>query len=179
MTVRVAVAVFTSEPLVPFTVSVYVPVGVLVAVRTVRVELPEPVTEVGLNEPVEFAGRPLTLKVTTPLNPPAAVTVAVYVVLEPRLTLCDEGDTVSMKVGFVTTRVTVVVCVKPPLVPVMVKVYVPGTVEPVVCTVSVELAAGGTFRDVGFSVQVVLDGQPETVSPTVPLKPLIGATVAV
>lgn len=100
-------------------------------------------------------------------------------VLEPRLTLCDEGDTVSLNVGFVTTRVTVVECVKLPLVPVMVKVYVPGAVEAVVCAVSVELPAGGTFREVGFSVQVVLAGQPETVSPTVPLKPLIAVTAAV
>lgn len=77
VTVRVTVAVFTSEPLVPFTVSVKVPVGVLVVVRTVRVELPEPLTEVGLNEPVEFEGKPLTLNVTTPLNPSDGVTVAV------------------------------------------------------------------------------------------------------
>jgi hypothetical protein len=41
------------------------------------VELPEPVTELGLKLPVAPLGNPLTLNVSVPLNPFKAVTVAV------------------------------------------------------------------------------------------------------
>ena len=44
---------------------------------TFSVEEPEPVTEVGLKEPVALAGKPLTAKVTVPLNPPTGVIVTV------------------------------------------------------------------------------------------------------
>ena len=44
---------------------------------TVIVELPEPVTETLLNEAVAPEGNPLALKLTEPLNPFNAVTLAV------------------------------------------------------------------------------------------------------
>jgi len=50
---------------------------VVAAVVTVRVEDPEPATEGGVKLPVAPAGNPLTLKVTVPVKPPEAVTVAV------------------------------------------------------------------------------------------------------
>ena len=46
-------------------------------VETDRVELPEVVTEVGLKLPVAALGKPLTLKLTVPVKPFAAVTDAV------------------------------------------------------------------------------------------------------
>ena len=46
-------------------------------VVTVRVDVPEPLTEVGLKLPEALVGSPLTLKVTVPVNPPDGVTVAV------------------------------------------------------------------------------------------------------
>ena len=101
-------------------VKVNVPVGVFLPVETVRVECPLPVTEGGLNMPVAFAGKPLTPKVTTPLNPFTAFTFAVYVVLAPLLTVCVEGDAERVKLD--TTSVTVVLWVRLPLVPVMAKV---------------------------------------------------------
>ena len=53
------------------------PAAVLVVVLTVRVEEPEPVTEVGLKLAVAPDGRPLTLKLTVPLKPFSALAVAV------------------------------------------------------------------------------------------------------
>ena len=46
-------------------------------VETLRVELPEPVIEVGLKPAVVPVGKPLTLNDTVPVNPLTAVTVAV------------------------------------------------------------------------------------------------------
>ncbi len=70
-------------PLVPVIVIVNVPVEVVLAVVTVMVEDPEPVTEGGLKLALVPVGNPLALKVTVPLNPPRAEMVAVYVVLFP------------------------------------------------------------------------------------------------
>lgn len=53
----------------------------------VKVEVPEPVTEVGLNEEVIRAGKPVTVKVTLLANDPTAATVMLYVVLERRRTV--------------------------------------------------------------------------------------------
>jgi len=54
-------------------VKVNAPVGLFLAVVTVRVEFDElgdvTVTGLGLNVPVSPEGKPLTLKVTEPLNP--------------------------------------------------------------------------------------------------------------
>ena len=58
-------------------VSGKLPVGVVDAVVTVKVEDPDVVTDAGLNEAVAPAGNPLTLKFTVPVNPPDGVTVAV------------------------------------------------------------------------------------------------------
>ena len=53
------------------------PAGVLVPVLTLNVEVPDPLTEVGLNVPPAPAGSPLTLIATAALKPFAGVTVAV------------------------------------------------------------------------------------------------------
>jgi hypothetical protein len=72
VTVKPTVVVCLRPPLVPVMVSVYALVDVDLFVFTLRIELPEGDTEVGLNVAVVPAGRPLTLKVTVPLNPPDA-----------------------------------------------------------------------------------------------------------
>jgi len=77
LTTKVTVVLWLREPLVPVMVSVYEPAGVVVEVVTVRVEVPEPATEVGLNTPVVPEGRPLTPNVTVPVNPFNGATVAV------------------------------------------------------------------------------------------------------
>jgi len=77
VTLRVVVAVLVSEPLVPLMVRVKLPVGVLVAVAMVSVELLPALTEAGLSEAVAPAGRPLTLKLTEPVKPPIALVLTV------------------------------------------------------------------------------------------------------
>jgi hypothetical protein len=69
VTIRVAVVVFVSELPVPLIVRVELPVGVLLAVVIVSVELLPTLTDVGLNVPVALAGRPLTLKLIVPVKP--------------------------------------------------------------------------------------------------------------
>jgi hypothetical protein len=49
----------------------------VVAVVTVMVEEPEPVTEAGLKIALAPAGTPLAVRLTVPLNPLTAPTVAV------------------------------------------------------------------------------------------------------
>ncbi len=72
VTTSVAEAVWVSVPLVPVIVSGYVPVGVDDAVVTLSAEL-APLAVVGLNVPAAPVGRPATLKVTAPANPPVRV----------------------------------------------------------------------------------------------------------
>ena len=73
VTLRTAVVVLVSEPLVPVMVRVELPMGVLFAVVIVSVELAPALTEAGLNALVALAGRPLTLKPIEPVKPLAAV----------------------------------------------------------------------------------------------------------
>ena len=58
-------------------VKVWVPVVALLLTVTVSVDVPDPVTEVGLKVAVTLAGTPLTLRLTVPANPfwPVMVTV--------------------------------------------------------------------------------------------------------
>jgi hypothetical protein len=56
---------------------VKVPVDVDVLVVTVIVDVPCPVSELGLKLAVELSGNPRTLHVTVPLKPLIGVTVAV------------------------------------------------------------------------------------------------------
>jgi hypothetical protein len=76
-TTNVTVVECNSVPLVPVIVRVYVPIGIVVAVETVSVELPEPVTDVGLKIPVAPVGSPLTLRLTMPVKPLSALIDAV------------------------------------------------------------------------------------------------------
>src|SRR5712691_8790612 len=64
-------------PLVPVMVSVEVAAGVVLEVETFSVAEPEPVTEVGLNDAVAPAGRPLTVSPTLPLKLLSAPTFTV------------------------------------------------------------------------------------------------------
>jgi len=94
-----------------------------VFVLTVIVDVPWPVTELGLKLALEFDGNPRTLSDTVPLKPLIAVTFVVYVVLLPRVMVCEDGEAAMEKLAEppeVTTRVTVVEWVKPPPFPVIV-----------------------------------------------------------
>jgi hypothetical protein len=78
LTVSPALTEPLTLPLVPVTVTVYDPAGVLVAVLTVIVEvavLPDArVTDTGENEVVAPLGSPLALRATEPVKPPVEVT---------------------------------------------------------------------------------------------------------
>ena len=78
--------------------------------------------------------------------------------------------------GF-TTSVTIAVCVRLPLVPVMVTVELPAGVVLLVATVNVEVPA--PLTDPGVKVAVAPAGKPLALSITAPLKPLMALTVAV
>src|SRR5713226_5571065 len=77
VTARLTVAECDKLPLTPVIVSVEVAAGVVLAVVMFKVEDPEPLTEVGLNEAVAPAGKPLTLSPTLPLKPWSALTFTV------------------------------------------------------------------------------------------------------
>ena len=55
-------------PLTPVMVMVRVPLLALRAACTVRVEVPDPVTDVGLKVPVTREPNPLTLRLTVPVK---------------------------------------------------------------------------------------------------------------
>ena len=70
-------AVRTCPLLVPLMVKEYVPGATLFLVSTIKVVVPEAVTEVGVNLAVTNFGSPLTEKVTMPVNPvPGAIDTA-------------------------------------------------------------------------------------------------------
>jgi len=72
-------------------------------------------------------------------------------------------------VGALTTRVTAAECDRLPLVPVIVRGYVPTAVVAVVEIVSVELPEPAT--DAGLKLAVAPVGSPLTLRLTVPVKP--------
>ena len=119
VTFRLTMVELENPLLVPLIVKVNVPAGVCLVVEIVTTVFPPPVIEVGLKVAVVLAGKPLTLKVTTPPNPFIGLTVAVYDVLDPLLTVCAAGDGTMVKLD--TASVTDALRVVLPLVPVMVK----------------------------------------------------------
>jgi hypothetical protein len=68
-------------------VSGYVPIDAGFFTDTVSVELPELMTDVGLNDALVRGGNPVKLKLTVPENGPEGVIVTLYVVCEPLLTV--------------------------------------------------------------------------------------------
>ena len=78
-TTRVIIAWLERLPLVPVTVTVYVPAGVALAeVETVSIDEPDPpLTDAGAKLALAPAGNPATAKPTSLVKPPEGVTVAV------------------------------------------------------------------------------------------------------
>ena len=114
-------------PLVAVMVIGKLPTGVfcfLVDIVKADVELLGDVTVTGfvLNVPVLFAGRPVTESVTLPLNVLIGVSVNGNVALAPPFIVWSVVLAEMEKSFTSTTRVTEVLCVKVPSVPVMVKV---------------------------------------------------------
>ena len=170
VTLRVVEVVLVRELLVPLIVKVELPVGVVLAVVIVSVELLPALTEVGLNAPVALAGRPLTLKLIAPVKPFIALVLTEYEVPPPGFTVCELGVADNTNDGGpVTFRVTFVVLAMAPLVPVMVRAKLPAGVVLAVVIVRVELLP--TLTEVGLKVAVALAGNPLTLRPMEPVKP--------
>jgi len=99
-TTSVTVAELVSVPAVPVIVTVELPSGVAELVVTVIVEVPDVVMEAGENDAVAPDGKPLTISVTGPANPPDAATFTVKVVLDESPTVAEPGVVETVKVGF-------------------------------------------------------------------------------
>jgi len=147
-------------------------------VPIVRIELAELllVIDTGFTLKLELVrcGKPLRLRLTLPVNPLEGVTVMVSLELELTATLMvpEAAPSENVPDGLVefTTSVTVVEWVKLPLVPVIVKVYVPaGVVLAVVMAIVDDPEA---VTELGVNVAVAPEGRPEALKPTVPLNPV-------
>jgi hypothetical protein len=74
VTLRVAEAVCVNEPLTPVTVIVELPMGVLIVVVIVSVEVPDVEIDAGEKAPLAPTGRPANVKFTAPVKPLSAPT---------------------------------------------------------------------------------------------------------
>src|SRR5258705_385732 len=83
LTTSVTEAEWLRLPLVPVMVIGNDPIVAVVDVVTVSVEVPPPVTDAGLMDPLAPAPKPEAPRLTVPVKPFVAVTVTVYVVLPP------------------------------------------------------------------------------------------------
>jgi hypothetical protein len=173
-TVRETVVVFAKLPEVPRTRTETVPVVAVLLAVSVNVLVP--LVLLGLKDAVTPRGRPELDKLTVPAKPPRGVTVMVEVTLAPRTTLKELGEAERAKFGgVVTVSETVVLCNKPPDVPVMVTVAVPRAAVLLTVRVSVLVAAVVP----GLNPAVTPFGRPEAERFTLLLKPFNGLMVMV
>ena len=113
-----AVVELVKLPLVPVTVNVALPVGVLCEVLRVSVEVPEPVIELGERLGLTRLGMLLTVRFTFELKPPDPVTVIVYLTEFLRVTDWLEGEMVTVKEpAGLTVRDAFAECDRVPLLP--------------------------------------------------------------
>jgi hypothetical protein len=100
-------------PLVPVRVIVYVPVGVVLLVATLKVDVAEPPdgTLTGLGEKLQvlLGGQPVALSMTLPLKVFRDFRVSVYFAVPPRLIEVEVGLLAIEKSGMITTSETDVV----------------------------------------------------------------------
>ena len=96
------------------------PAAVAAVVEMVKVDDPAEVMVAGLKLAVAPAGRPAAVRVTVPVKPLRALTVAVNAARLPAVTLCDAGVAAKPKSAPVetTVRLKFAVCCKVPDVPV-------------------------------------------------------------
>jgi hypothetical protein len=104
----------------------FVPFEVLMVIVDPPLVLPDTLTDEGLNVAEPPFGRPVAVKVTEPLKPVGVMVIAVDFE-EPRVIVKLPGLAPNWKLpvgggAALTTKVTVVMCVSAPLVPVIVKV---------------------------------------------------------
>jgi hypothetical protein len=124
---RVIVTVWVLPPPVPVTVKVLVPLGAPSRTVIPIVDVPEPgaAIEAGVKVTITWLGSSDADKEMAESKPLPAVVVIVEVPEPPQLRLSELGDAAMLKSPplppvVVTVKVTVVVCVTPPPVPVTV-----------------------------------------------------------
>ena len=166
--VNVAVAEWTSEPLVPVIVTVKT---FWVVALQLRVAVPEPVTVPGVIAPQVRPAGTVSVRVTTPAKPFTAVIVIVEVAEEPAGTAA--GDVAAM-VKSTKLNVAVAVWTSDPLVPVTVKVKVPAVVE-----LQDTVAVPEPVTVPGVIAPHVRPAGTVSVSVTTPAKPFTAVTVIV
>lgn len=175
-TVKVIGVVAVKVPLAPVIITVAeVKVAVLDALN-VTVLLP--VVEAGLKEAVTPAGSPLALKATLLLNPPVGSTVIMLLAVAPCVTDTLAGLAERVNPGATdgfTVRLTDVVWVRLPLVPVTVTLDVPVAAVADAVKVSVLLPV----VDAGLKLAVTPVGKPLAARATLPVNPPKGVTVTV
>jgi hypothetical protein len=137
----------------------------------VRVAVPEPVIVLGVIAPQVSPDGTVSVRVTTPANPLSAVTVMVEVDEPPAGT--EAGDVAAM-VKSTKLKVAVAVWTSGLLVPVMVRVYVPATVE-----LHDTVAVPEPVTLVGVIAPHVRPDGPVSVRLTVPVNPFSAVTVIV
>src|SRR6266568_8911191 len=97
----------------------------------VNVDVPEPPIDAGEKLALAPPGKPLALRLTLSLNPPVPEIVILNEAVLPALILLDPGETLIEKfgpAGACTFKVTVAICNRPPLWPVIVTVKLPAGV---------------------------------------------------
>lgn len=172
VTVKESVVVLVRLPDVPVMVTVNVPVDAVALPESVRVLLVA--VGFGMNEAVTPLGRPDADKFTLPLKPLSGVTVIVLVAPVPWVMLKLPGRAESVKFcAAVTVRVIVVVLVRLPDVPVIVRGNVPVVAEASAESVNVLLAVAGF----GVNEAETPVGKPDEENVTLPLKPFWGVMV--
>jgi hypothetical protein len=148
------------------------------------VELPEPgaAIEAGLKVTVTPAGWPEAESAMAELKPPETVVEIVELPAAPFAIETELGDAEMVKFGvgtLVMVRLTVVVWVVLPPVPVMVTVDVPRVAVELTVKVSVELPEPGAAIEDGLKEAVTPEGRPEAEREMAELKPPETAVVTV
>ena len=161
-------------PDLPLTLTLKVPV--VAELPTVNVNVLAEAEAFGLKVAVTPVGRLDAEKLTLPVKPRIGLMVIVEVRVLPRATLRLLGDAERLKFGpRFTVRAIVVVCVRPPDVPVIVTVALP--VVAVLLAVSVSVLVLVVL--LGLNDGVTPLGRPEADKLTPPVKPFCGLTVIV
>ncbi len=183
--ISVTVVECVSAPLVPVTVTVYVPGTALFLTLKVSVDVPVPpadsVTVGGLNDTVTFEGTPDVDSVTVPLKPFSEVRVMVVEPEDWRGIVRDVGEALIVKSapGPVTESVYVVLWLMAPEVPTTVMVYEPAGVLRVVPIVNVLVKVGLPLVGLRLVEMVGSAGDTEDVRVTSWVVPLSRETVIV
>ena len=136
----------------------------------------------GLKLPVTPDGKPDAVKATAALKPPETAVVTVTCPLLLSSMDIEVGETEMVNAGggkAVTVNETLVVCVTPPPIPVIVIEYVPATVFVATVKVTLDVPEPGAAMGVGLNPTVTPVGWPLADKATAESKPSIAVVVMV